>query len=199
MEKMMDAQTLTAWLLLMFPLVYSPGPANTLYASNGALFGFRRSLHFMAGVNISFFLQSLLVGFGLNGVLHSVPQALLGLKIAGIAYILWLAYGFLRNAKQGHLRDVECLTLQDGLLLTFCNPKAWVMQAMMFSQFLSPEHGPERVFMLSGLLAVLNLSGHCTWVMFGDLALGRAAHGLSARNQNLLFGLMLLGSVWFMV
>ena len=38
--------TLTAWFLVMFPLVYSPGPANTLFASNGAKFGFRRQIGF---------------------------------------------------------------------------------------------------------------------------------------------------------
>lgn len=196
----MDLPTLTAWFLLMFPLVYSPGPANTMFASNGALFGFRRSLPFMAGINTSFAIQSLLMGFGLNQMIHHLPHAMDILKIGGIAYILYLALGFLRNANAKSLKEIDCLSYMDGFILTFLNPKAWVMQAMMFSQFLNGvEETSLRVLQLTGLLAALNISGHMVWIAFGDMVLGSASHVLSARRQNLLFAAMLLLSIGFMV
>jgi threonine/homoserine/homoserine lactone efflux protein len=195
----MDHAALTAWFLLMFPLVYSPGPANTMFASNGALFGFRRSLPFMAGIDTSFVLQSLLVGFGLNEVLLHVPHAMLALKIAGIAYIAYLALGFFASAAARGLRETPCLNYRDGFIFTFLNPKAWVMQAMMFSQFLDAAQSAQRVLALTALLGVLNISGHVAWIRFGELALGRAEGWMTPQRQNLMFGAMLLLSIAFML
>ena len=195
----MDTPTATAWLFLMFPLVYSPGPANTLFASNSALFGFRKTLPFMMGINISFAAQSLLVGLGFNKFIEQFPYFLPTLKVFGILYIAWLAWGFFKSKKGMDLKDIKCLRIQDGLLLTFLNPKAWIMQIMMFSQFFTAEESAVRIIELTLLLSLLNLSGHAVWILFGDLVLGRATSLLTPHRQNLLFGTMLLLSIGLML
>ena len=42
-----------ALLIFLFPLAYSPGPGNTLFAANGAVFGFRATLPASAGYHLA--------------------------------------------------------------------------------------------------------------------------------------------------
>ncbi len=184
----------------MFPLVYSPGPANTMFASQGAQFGFQRSMRFMAGIDIAFVLQSLLVGFGLSNVLVSHPELLTIFRYAGIAYIAYLAAMFLRAALKTIPEQPRCLGFMDGMLLTAINPKAWVMQVMMFSQFFQAgDAWVMSIFHLTFLLSALNITGHVFWILCGSQLLSRATHRISPRHQNMAFSAMLFGSIGFLL
>ena len=195
----MTKEFLLAWFLVMFPLVYSPGPANTLFASNGAKFGFRRSMPFMTGIDIAFVLQSLLVGLGLSEMLLAFPQLLTIFRWLGIAYIAYLGASFMRTAMGQAAEQPHCLSFRDGMVVTALNPKAWVMQVMMFSQFFSPgDTWMADVLTLTFLLSALNISGHVVWILFGSVLLSRATGRFSARHQNMLFAFMLFGSIAFL-
>jgi threonine/homoserine/homoserine lactone efflux protein len=188
------------WLLVMFPLVYSPGPANTMFASNGAKFGFRQSLPFMAGINVSFTAQSLLAGFGLSGLLVRYPMLFTMLRYGGIAYIAYLGWTFLKAGSAKSKEQPQCLTFVDGLVLTFINPKAWMMQAIMFSQFLAQGNDwVLSVYKLTAWLTMLNISGHIAWILFGSVLISRATAWFSPQAQNNIYAAMLFGSVYFLV
>lgn len=196
---LLTPEWLFPWFLVMFPLVYSPGPANTLFASNGAAYGFRRSIPFMAGIDISFVLQSLAVGFGLSSVLVAYPQLFSLLRVFGVAYVAYLGCTFLYAAMAKTPETPNCLGFRDGLIVTAINPKAWVMQVMMFSQFFQPEHWVGSVLSLTFCLCLLNLTGHIVWICFGSLLLSRATHRFSLRHQNMVFSAMLFGSIVFLL
>jgi threonine/homoserine/homoserine lactone efflux protein len=196
---MITPEFLLSWFLLMFPLVYSPGPANTLFASNGAQFGFKRSVPFMGGIDVAFVLQSLLVGFGFSSVLAAFPWVLTAFRYLGIAYIAWLGCTFVNAAMKPNTARPHCLSFTDGLVVTALNPKAWMMQVMMFSQFFDTAIPIYSTLNLTILLAILNISGHVVWVAFGAVLLGRATHRFSPQRQNLLFALMLFGSIAFLL
>ncbi len=197
---MPSLQFLTAFFLVMFPLVYSPGPANTLFASNGAQFGFRRSMPFMTGINAGFIIQSLVAGYGISELLMRVPVLFTVMRYAGIAYITWLGLLFLKAAMKEAKEQLHCLSFKDGLLVTAINPKAWVMQIMMFSQFLSyADMMHAGVVKLALLLAVLNVSGHTVWILFGSVLLSRATGIFPPRAQNAVFAAMLFASIYFLI
>ena len=46
------------WLGVMFPLVFSPGPANIVFAASGAKVGIKRSIPLIAGVDSVFIIKS---------------------------------------------------------------------------------------------------------------------------------------------
>lgn len=191
---------LTTWFLVMFPLVYSPGPANTLFASNGAQFGFKRSIPFLVGIDVAFVLQSLLAGFGISEMLVLFPGLFTLMRYLGIAYIAWLGCMFLGAAMSNKPQQPNCLSFWDGMVVTFINPKAWVMQIMMFTQFLEAGDAlASSVIQLTLLLSVLNISGHVVWILFGSVLLSRAAHAFSARMQNGMYAAMLFGSIYFLI
>lgn len=197
---MITPEFLLAWFLVMFPLVYSPGPANTMFASNGAAYGFRRTIPFMTGLDIAFVVQSLAVGFGLSSVLVAYPQLLTFFRYFGIAYILYLGSKFLKAAMAETPELPRCMGFRDGLILTAVNPKAWVMQVMMFSQFFQPgDEWVSSIMSLTLLLCGLNISGHIVWILFGSLLISRATSRFTMRHQNMAFAAMLFGSIWFLV
>lgn len=46
-------QDVIAFLTFLFPLAYSPGPGNMVFAANGARFGIRATLRASAGHHIA--------------------------------------------------------------------------------------------------------------------------------------------------
>ena len=78
----------------MFGLATSitPGPNNMMLLASGLNFGVRRTLPLMFGISVGYVVLMLAVGFGLGETLRAVPGAFLGLKLAGGAYMLWLAW-----------------------------------------------------------------------------------------------------------
>ena len=107
----------------------------------------------------------------------------------------YLACTFLKAAASELNVQPGCLTFKDGALLTAINPKAWIMQIMMFSQFIDAHNIGYSVGKLTVLLAILNISGHIVWILFGSLLLARTTSILSQRLQNLIFSAMLFSSV----
>jgi len=126
------------WLGVMFPLVFSPGPANIVFAASGARVGLIRSLPLMLGVDLIFILKSLLVGFGFGNLLQSYPIVLQLLQIVGALYIVWLAVGFLRSSLRTSESEQKTLGFKDGLIIQLLNSKGWLMVVLMFSLFTEP-------------------------------------------------------------
>ena len=82
------------WGNTMFPLTYSAGPGNVLVAVSGVRVGIWRTLPFILGLDLTYFILSIIVGLGLGSVLASYPLLTDILKCLGIAYILYLGSRF---------------------------------------------------------------------------------------------------------
>jgi len=90
--KMIQPEVLLA--LTGFSLVSSitPGPNNLMLLASGTNYGFVRSLPHMLGISGGFAFLLLCVGFGLGEILEASPRFYLALKIAGAAYLVYLAF-----------------------------------------------------------------------------------------------------------
>ena len=92
----MTYDLLLALLGFAFVTSVTPGPNNMMLLASGVNFGFRRTVPHMLGISIGHALMVFLVGLGLAGVFRAWPPALLVLKIASVAYMLWLYKLYLR-------------------------------------------------------------------------------------------------------
>ena len=70
----------------------TPGPNNMLLTSSGANYGFMRTIPLMIGIMLGMQCILLLVAFGVGSLILLYPALHLILKIAGSAYLLWLAW-----------------------------------------------------------------------------------------------------------
>jgi threonine/homoserine/homoserine lactone efflux protein len=88
----MSIQYFLLFFGLMFPLVFSPGPANIVFAMSGIRQGVRGSIPLIIGVDLVFIIYSLLIGFGLGEILQLYPSLIFILQLLGSLYIVYLAY-----------------------------------------------------------------------------------------------------------
>ena len=163
---------LLAWFAVMFPLVFSPGPANIAFAASGASFGIKRSLPLMFGIESVFFIKSLFLGFGLSAFLQNNQVFISYFQVIGALYLIYLAYGFIKPLLNNEKHQSKELSYFDGLIIQFFNVKGWMMIVLMFSLFsnsLTYENSSVNILILCIMLAALNLTCHLIWISFSSL------------------------------
>ena len=85
-------ELLFALALFCAVTLFTPGPNNLMLMSSGLNFGFRRGVPHLLGVTLGFTVMVLIVGLGLGAVFAQWPLLYTGLKYAGAAYLLYLAW-----------------------------------------------------------------------------------------------------------
>ncbi|MCY0095283.1 LysE family translocator [Hoeflea ulvae] len=191
--------TLLAFLL---PLAYSPGPGNLFFAALGARFGTMATLPANAGYHAATLVVTGLVGAGLISVIHPDTALFDVLKLAGSAYVLWLAWKMAISGRSSAKAGDNRAGFADGASLLILNPKAYVIILLMFSQFgaSGPADMVERVLLISVVFTLNNLLAFLLWTLAGD-GLGRLFRSeSSARRLNLAFASVLAGvALWMML
>ena len=160
------------WLGVMFPLVFSPGPANIVFAASGAKVGIKRSIPLIAGVDCVFIIKSIVIGYGLGEVLHSLPILMNSMQLLGAFYLIYLAITFIRPNNAKSESETKALGFTDGLLIQLLNSKGWLMVFLMFTLFSEQSlqvFGENGIAVLIIWLALLNISMHFVWVSIGEL------------------------------
>ncbi|WP_070964409.1 LysE family translocator [Vibrio sonorensis] len=190
---------LVLWLGVMFPLVFSPGPANIVFAASGAKVGVRKTLPLMAGIDLLFIIKSILIGFGLGEVIARFPLILPSLQLVGALYLIYLAYGFLQSGKSGTKNKTSTLGFKDGLIIQFLNGKGWVMVILMFSLFTESAieaFGSIGIWVLVVWLAALNISMHLLWIRAGALLSNWLNRGSAKRQGSIYAASLLAVALW---
>lgn len=184
----------------------SPGPAvlftihNTLTA--GARAAWRGALGNATGL-------LLVAAAGFAGVSMLLSQSVLAftvLKVAGSAYLIYLAFHQWRQA-----RDVTALTVAvaptknrlywQGVLVALTNPKAWLFISALLPQFLDISQPITQQFALLALVfAASSLLSHACWLSLTRFGLARGPllkhRQLLARLQAVVLA-VIGGSLWW--
>lgn len=191
-----------ALLLFLLPLAYSPGPGNMFFAAIGGRFGLRASLPATTGYHLATFVVTVVIGLGfselagLNSTLFEI------LRYGGSAYVLWLAWLFLRAGATSGVAEAREATALDGAILLILNPKAYLIVVLMFSQFLpaSETNDASLVLWITTVFTVNNLVAFTIWTLAGDLLLRRFRNASAARPMNITFGAMLAAvAIWMLL
>src|SRR5690606_32440068 len=83
--------------LVALGMVLTPGP-NMLYLVSRSLGqGWRAGMYSLGGTILGFVVYLVLANLGLAAVFLLVPWLYVGLKVAGAAYLLWLAWKTIRG------------------------------------------------------------------------------------------------------
>jgi threonine/homoserine/homoserine lactone efflux protein len=133
--------------LVELGLVIVPGPNMIYLISRSIAQGRRAGLISLAGVGIGFLVYLLAASAGLATLFALVPQIYLTLKLAGAAYLLWLAWNALRPggasvfATQELEPDRPRKLFGMGLLTCLLNPKIAILYISLLPQFLDPSRG----------------------------------------------------------
>lgn len=143
-------------------LVLTPGPNMVYCISRTLVQGRLAGLLSLAGVLLGFLVHLLAAALGLTALLMAVPLAFDAIKLAGAAYLLWLAWQALKPGGSAPFQpralppDPPGTLLRMGFVTNLLNPKVAMFYLSFFPQFLDPERGS--VLLQSLLLGAVQIS-----------------------------------------
>ena len=184
----------------LFSLVGSvtPGPSNFMLLASGTNFGFWRTVPQILGITIGFSSVLLAVGFGLGALMTAYPPLGLGLKIAGGAYLLYLAWriGMSRAVSNGNPEAARPLTFLESAAFQWVNPKAWIAALTAMAAYANAENPFLSVLLVTLVAAVVNLPTVSVWAGFGVMLRRFLSDPQKLKWFNITMGLLLAATLW---
>ncbi|TDX87805.1 threonine/homoserine/homoserine lactone efflux protein [Neorhizobium sp. R1-B] len=184
----------------LFSLVGSvtPGPSNFMLLASGTNFGFWRTVPQILGITIGFSSVLLAVGFGLGALMTAYPPLGLGLKIAGGAYLLYLAWriGMSRAVSNGNAEAARPLTFLESAAFQWVNPKAWIAALTAMAAYANAANPFLSVTLVTLVVAVVNLPTVSIWAGFGVMLRRFLSDPQKLKWFNITMGLLLAATLW---
>lgn len=144
---MPDATAWLAFTLLCFGMVLTPGPNMIYLVSRSISQGPRAAMISLGGVALGFVFYMLSAALGISALLMAVPYAYDALRIAGVIYLLYLAWQAVKPGAQSPFvvrslpqHSARKLFLM-GFLTNLLNPKIAILFLSLLPQFIKPELG----------------------------------------------------------
>ena len=197
---MIPTDSLLAFSLAAVLLALAPGPDNIFVLTQSALNGAKEGVVVVLGLCTGLIFHSAAVALGVAAIVQASSVAFAVLKLAGAAYLLYLAWGAFRAPAQSLGKEGPKLgsgaLYRRGLIMNITNPKVAIFFLAFFPQFTNPANGP--MLPQIALLGVIFMIA--TFLVFSVIAL--LAGGLSQwliqsqraqRNINRLAGLVFVG------
>ena len=197
----MSPDVFLALLVFSFVSSVTPGPNNFMLLASGANFGFRRTIPHMLGIAGGFASLLLAVGFGLGAVLTAVPGLHTVLKVAGGAYLLYLAWRIAMSRALGEAGNgkAEPMTFLEAAAFQWVNPKAWVMALTAMAVYTDPAAPFLTVFLVAFAFVIVNFPSVSVWAGFGVALRGFLADPVRLKWFNIAMGIALAATLWPML
>lgn len=181
-------------------MVLTPGPNMMYLVSRSITQGRRAGIVSLAGVAVGFTVYLLAANLGLSVVFLAVPELYAAVRLAGAAYLGWLAWKALRPGGVSVFapREVEpdsprrLFTM--GLLTNLLNPKIAVMYLSLIPQFVDLRAGHVLLqgFVLGGVQITVSVAVNAALVLgAGSVAVFLARRPAWLRAQRYLMGTVL--------
>jgi len=182
---------LAALLGFGFVCTVTPGPNNVLLWASGAAFGVRRSWPHVLGTALGVGLMAVLVAAGLGVLVTTIPPLAVAMKVAGSAYLLFLAWQVAGAGALERTTSARPMGLLQAIAFQLVNPKVWIFAVGAVSTFRPPDVpiaiGSALVVLV---MMAITIPSSALWVVGGD-ALDRLIERPATRRMVSL-GLALL-------
>jgi threonine/homoserine/homoserine lactone efflux protein len=136
----LSPEKLALFALAVLLLALTPGPVWIYLISRTLAQGRRAGYFSLLGVASGVFVHVWLAAAGLSVVLLTIPIAFDALKLAGAAYLLWLAWSTVRGGGMDFSPEplppvADRVLFRQGLIASVVNPKVAVFYLSLFPQF----------------------------------------------------------------
>ena len=193
----MSLDAFLALLVFAFVTSITPGPNNLMLLASGVNFGFRRTVPHMAGIGFGFWLLLMAVGLGLGAMLSAFPALHLALKVAGGAYLLYLAWRVAMSRSMGSSGTGQGrpMTFLEAVAFQWVNPKAWVMAVTAMAIYTDPQRPLLTVVLVAAAFAIVNFPSVSVWAAFGVALRGFLADPARLKWFNIAMGVLLAATL----
>ncbi|CCE03112.1 LysE family translocator [Bradyrhizobium sp. STM 3809] len=199
---MPHASSLLAFALVSFGMVLTPGPNMIYLISRSITQGHAAGLVSLGGVAVGFLVYMLAAAFGITALLFAVPFAYDALRLAGAAYLLYLAWQAVKPGGRSPFQ-VKTLAIDGprklflmGLVTNLLNPKIAMLYLALLPQFIDPSAGSvlTQSVVLGAIQIVISVSVNAMIAMAaGSIALFLATRPAWTLVQRYLMGTVLAG------
>lgn len=181
----------------VFFLIVTPGPGVLSVAGMGSAYGFRAGLRYLAGLCLGTNLVALAVITGVAAVILNFPLVSGILFAASTAYLFYLAARIAFAGSEIAFSEAKNPPgLLSGIALQSVNPKAYVVNTVLFTGFAFPQTS----LALEPLIKLSIMNGiwipiHLAW-LYAGVALRRL--DLSRKRQRLInvgMAISMLGAI----
>lgn len=188
--------------LVSLGMVLTPGPNMIYLVSRSITQGRRAGLISLIGVALGFTVYLTATCLGLTAIFAYVPAAYTVLKLAGAAYLLWLAWNAVKPGGTSAFepRELEIEPPRKlfamGLLTCLLNPKIAILYLSLLPQFIDPAMGHvllQSLALGSVQIFIGTLVNALIAVSAGALAAFLAHRPLWLRIQRYFMGTVLAG------
>ena len=189
-------------IIFLFPLAYSPGPGNMFFAANGARFGFGSTLMANLGYHLATWIVTVVIGLGFGSLLQFIPYFFEVIRFAGASYVFYLSWMLFRAGVLDCDVDAKPSGFWDGVIILVLNPKAYLIIAVLSSQFLSGEHANYSwlVLFVATVFTLNNFVAFSIWVLVGVRLLRIFRTDYSASVINRFFAIVLaVVALWMLL
>lgn len=199
---MISSELLIALIAFAFVSSITPGPNNLMLMTSGINFGFARTVPHMLGVSIGFTLMIILVGAGIIQLLDAVPGAQQAIRIASIAYLLYMAWtiAFAVPKPLGEdgaaMDSTKPFTFTQAALFQWVNPKAWTMALTAVSAYTPKAHPVLGLMIVACVFGLINLPTVSTWTAMGVKMRRFLSDPLKLRRFNIAAALTLVATLY---
>ena len=192
----MNLDLIFALIGFAFVTSVTPGPNNMMLLASGVNFGLRLTVPHMLGISLGHAFMVFLVGLGLTGIIQAWPPAMAVLKIASVAYMLWLAWKIANADPPGEgIAGGVPFSFAQAAAFQWVNPKAWAMALGAVSAY-APEGRPGQVALVAAIFAAVNLPSVTVWAAAGQAVRGWLADPTRLRVFNWTMAGLLVLSLW---
>jgi len=179
---MIAYSTACAFFLVAFAMALSPGPNLMYLASRSVCQGRGAGFASLAGVCSGMLVYLCATAAGLSAIFVAVPALYDAVRLAGAAYLLWLAGRLLRGGKTvsapGALPPESPRRLfRRGLFTCLLNPKIVLTYGALLPQFVDPSLGSLGLQILAlGAVQIVAAATAHSLVILAAAAVNRALH-----------------------
>lgn len=188
------------WPLLLFAvvMVVSPGTNNVLATNSGLRFGLRASLPLLAGLGLGVVSLVVLAALGLGFAVDAIPHAQTALRAVGTVYLLWLSVRILLSGSPGkaHEDARTSRTFTTGLLVSWLNPKVWVLALSAVAGYSAISSDPLILAaVLGSVFASVVAPNLLLWCSCGQVIASRLTTDRHWRIANATLAVLLVASI----
>ena len=147
MNMLLGPEQAAAFLAAAALITVAPGPDNLMVLSLGMARGRRPGIAFGLGCALGCLSHTMLAALGLSALIAASAWGFAALKICGGAYLIWLGYKALKNARGVAAptagqdeRSLRTLFV-DGLIANAINPKVILFFLAFLPQFVAVGRG----------------------------------------------------------
>ncbi|HTJ56520.1 MAG TPA: LysE family translocator [Devosiaceae bacterium] len=192
--------TLLGFATVALGLAITPGPNMAYLVSRSIAQGRAAGLVSLIGVGVGFLIYMLLAAFGITALLLAVPFAYDGLRLAGAAYLAFMAWNALRPGGSSPFqvrtlsRDAPLRLFGMGLLTNLLNPKIAALYLSLLPQFIDRSAGNvlTQTLILGAIQIAISLTANATFVITaGTISAFLTRRPIWAKVQRWLMGTVL--------